>query len=108
MIDKELKISRKVIRELSIRYVEKDCSFKIRSDVISFSLIDVCVGLGLRIGGEQVDLEKDSSDSKLRSLFGLNRVIITMIHDELLKCVNDSNAVEFCKLYILLGLSEFF
>jgi len=31
-----------------------------------------------------------------------------MIHDELLKHVNDSNVVEFCKLHILLGLSEFF
>jgi len=70
MIDKELKISKRVVRKLSIRYVEKDCGFKIRSDVVSFSLIDVCVGIGLRIGGEQVDLQKDSSDSKLRSLFG--------------------------------------
>ena len=77
-------------------------------DVVLFSLIDICVSIGLRIGGEQVDLENDSNDSKLRSLFGPNRVIITMIHDELLKRVNDSNVVEFCKLYILLGLSEFF
>ena len=31
MIDKELKISRRIVWELSIRYVEKDCGFKIRS-----------------------------------------------------------------------------
>jgi len=106
MIDSGLKISMRVVKELSCRFVEKYCGFHIRSDVVSFSLIDVCVGIGLRIVGEKVDLEKESSDSKLRSLFGSNRVIITMIYDELLKRVNDCN-VDFCKLYILLGLSEF-
>jgi len=62
----------------------------------------------LRIAGEKVDLEKESSDSQLRSLSGSNRVIITMIYEELLKRVNDSIVVDFCKLYTLLGLSEFF
>ena len=108
MIDKQLKMSRRVVRELSYRFVEKECGFQIRSDVVSLSLIDVCVGIGLRIGGEKVDLKKDSSDSTLRSLFASNCVIIPMIYDELLKHVNDCNVVEFCKLYILLALSEFF
>jgi len=31
-----------------------------------------------------------------------------MLYDELLKHVNDSVVVDFCKLYILLGLCEFF
>jgi len=42
------------------------------------------------------------------SLSGSNRVIITMIYQELLKRVTDSIVVDFCKLYILLGLSDFF
>jgi len=108
MIDKQLKMSRRVVRELSYRFVEKECGFQIRSDVVSLSLIDVCVGIGLRIGGEKVDLKKDSSDSTLRSLFASNCVIIPMIYDELLKHVNDCNVVEFCKLYILLAFSFFF
>ena len=52
-----------VVKELSYRFVEKECGFQIRSDVVSFLLIDVCVGIGLRIGGEKVDLKRDSSDS---------------------------------------------
>jgi len=32
---------------------------------------------------------------------------VKMIFDELEKCRNDNNVDNFCKLYILLGLSEF-
>jgi len=87
--------------------VEKNCGFQIRSQVISFTLIDVCTGLGLKVAGEKVDLEKESSESQLKSLFGSNRIIITMIYEELIKSVNDCIVVDFYKLYILLGLSEF-
>jgi len=107
MINKDMRISRRVVRELSCRFVEKNCGFQIRSDVVLFSLIDVCIGIGLRITGEKVVLENKLSDFQLRSLFGSNSPIITMIYEELLKHVNDCNVVDFCKLYILLGLSEF-
>jgi len=63
MIGKNLKMSKRVVRELSCRFVEKNCGFEIRSQVVSFKLIDVCIGIGLRIAGEKVDLEKESSDS---------------------------------------------
>jgi len=62
----------------------------------------------LRICGQKVDLEKEPNDFNMRSLFGSNRVNITMLYDELLKNVNDSVIIDFCKLYILLGLSDFF
>jgi len=107
MINIDMKMSRRIVRKLSSRWVEKICDFEIRSQVVSFTLIDVCIGLGLRVGGEKVDLENESSESQLRSLFGYNRVILTMIFEELVKCVNDCIIVDFCKLYILLGLSEF-
>ena len=55
-----------------------------------------------------MDIEKETSGGNLRSLFGSDRVNITMLNDELLKHVNDSVVVDFCKLYILLGLCEFF
>jgi len=58
MIDSDMKISRRVVRQLSCRLVEKNCGFQIKSQVISFTLIDVCIGLGLRVAGEKVDLEK--------------------------------------------------
>jgi len=95
IVDKELQI-------------EKECGFEIGYEVVSFTLLDICVGLGLRICRQKVDLEKEPSDSNLRSLFGSNRVNITMLYDKLLKHVNDSVVVDFCKLYILLGLCEFF
>jgi len=92
---------------LSCRFVEKNCGFQIRSKVTSFTLIDVCIAIGLRLAGEKVDLQKESSESQLRSLFGSNRVIVTMIYEDLVKRVNDCIVVDFCKLYIQLGLSEF-
>ena len=36
---------------------------KLGPQVFSFTLIDVCIAIGLRIAGEKVDLEKESSDS---------------------------------------------
>jgi len=61
----------------------------------------------LRVAEKKVDQEKESSESQLRSLFGSNRVIVTMIYEELVKCVNNFIVVDFYKLYILLGLSKF-
>ena len=107
-VDKELQMRRMLVKELCFKFVEKDCGFKIGFEVVSFTLLDVCVGLGLRVCGQKVDIEKETSDGNLRSFFGSNRVNITMLYDELLKHVNDSVVVDFCKLYILLGLCEFF
>jgi len=56
MLRSDLKMSRMVVRELPCRFVEKNCGFQIRSQVVSFKLIDVCIGLGLRIVGEKFDL----------------------------------------------------
>jgi len=36
---------------------------KLGPQVFSFTLIDVCIAIGLRIVGEKVDLKKESSDS---------------------------------------------
>ena len=107
-VDRELQMRRILVKELCFIFIEKDCGFEIGSKVVSLTLLDICVGLGLRICGQKVDIEKETSDDNLRSLFGSNRVNITMLYDELLKHVNDPVVVDFCKLYILLGLCEFF
>jgi len=49
MINTDMKINRRIVRELSSRWVEKISSFEIRSQVVSFTLIDVCIRLGLRV-----------------------------------------------------------
>jgi len=54
---------RMFVRKLCCRFVEKNYDFKIRSQVFSVTLIDGCIGIGLRIAGEKVDLEKKSSVS---------------------------------------------
>jgi len=88
-VDRELQMRRMLVKELCFKFVEKDCGFKIGSKVVSFTLLDVCVGLGLRFCGQKVDIEKETSDGNLRSFFGSNRVNITMLYDKLLKHVND-------------------
>ena len=79
----------------------------IRSDLVSFTTLDVCVLLGLRIGGCVVDLQRESQDSPIRKLFPSTHVYVKMIFDEIQKRRNDVNVDDFCKLYVLLGLSEF-
>ena len=79
----------------------------IRSDLVSFSTLDVCVLLGLRIGGCVVDLRRKSQDSPFRKLFPSTHVYVKMIFDEIQKRRNDVNVDDFYKLYVLLGLSEF-
>jgi len=79
----------------------------IRSDLVSFTTLDVCVILGLRIGGCVVDLRRKSQDSPIRKLFPSTHVYVKMIFDEIQKRRNDVNVDDFCKLYVLLGLSEF-
>ena len=72
---------------------------------VSFTLLDVCVTLGLRVCGLGVDLECD--DSECRSLFDGGIVKVSMVYDQLVRCEADGRLGDFCKLYILLGLSEF-
>ena len=63
MVDRDLQMRRMFVRKLCCRFVEKNYDFKIRSQVFSVTLIDGCIGIGLRIAGEKVDLEKKSSVS---------------------------------------------
>jgi len=66
--------------------------------LVLFTLFEVCLGLGLRIRGEKVDLKKEAIDSHSRILFRSKRVNLTMIYDELVKCHNDSTISGFVRL----------
>ena len=37
---------RMLVNELCFRFIEKDCGFEIGSEIVSFTLLDVYVGLG--------------------------------------------------------------
>jgi len=107
LLTRKVKISRRVLKELCTRWVEKRGGFFIWFEFVSFSLLDVCVGLGLRVSVIYVELENGNFDSYCRSLFTCGIVKVKMVFNELVKCHTDGRVDEFCKLYILLGLSEF-
>jgi len=52
----KVKLSRKLLTKLCTRSIERRGGFLIRSDMVSFAPLDVCVILGLIIGGSVVDL----------------------------------------------------
>jgi len=68
---------------------------------VPFTLLDVCVGSGLRVGGVDVQLENETVDSYCRSLFRCGILKVKMGFDELVKCQSDGRVKDFCKLYIV-------
>jgi len=107
VLSDELKMSRSLLRQLCTTWVEKRGGFMIRSVFVPFTLLDVCVALGLQVAGLDVDLDYENQDSHCRSLFSCGIVKVNMVYDELVRCQSDGRSEDFCKLYILLGLSEF-
>jgi len=101
MLDRDVKISRRLLKKLCSRWVKINVGFVIRSELVSFTLFDVCLGLGLRGQGEKVDLKKEAINSQSRILFGSKLISLTMIYDKLLKRVNYCIIGDFFKLYIV-------
>ena len=108
MLKQSLKISRNVLSQLCIKWVERRGGFDVGGEVVDFSLLDVCLGLGLRVVGEKIDLNEEVVESETWNTFGRQRVDVKLISDFLMKFDDDVGDVELsCKLYILLGISEF-
>ncbi|XP_027932997.1 uncharacterized protein LOC114188629 [Vigna unguiculata] len=108
MLKQSLKISRNVLSHLCCRWVERRGGFDVGGAVVEFSLLDVCLGLGLRVVGEKIDLNEEVVDSETWNTFGRQRVDVKFIYDFLMKFDDDVGDVElFCKLYVVLGISEF-
>nr|XP_007158034.1 hypothetical protein PHAVU_002G118600g [Phaseolus vulgaris]ESW30028.1 hypothetical protein PHAVU_002G118600g [Phaseolus vulgaris] len=107
VLDGKLKLSRCLLRELCSRWVERSHGFVVSSRVVPFSLLDVCLGIGLRVVGDKFDLEKIENNCKSRSFFKSSHVTVKMIYDEIVKRRNECSIDDFCRLYILLGMSEF-
>ncbi|QCD92776.1 hypothetical protein DEO72_LG5g845 [Vigna unguiculata] len=59
MLKQSLKISRNVLSQLCIKWVERRGGFDVGGEVVDFSLLDVCLGLGLRVVGEKIDLNEE-------------------------------------------------
>ena len=108
MLTDSVKISRKLLSLLCYNWVERRGGFRIGGQVVEFNLLDVCLGLGLRVLGERIDLNETISDSDTLNIFGGQTVTVELIYYYLLKYDDDVGGVElFCRIYILLGISEF-
>jgi len=107
-LKESVKISRNLLSMLISRWTERLRGFDMGTKVVAFSLLDVCLGLGLRVVGQNIDLTREGLDSHCKKLFGPNKVVdVEMVYDYLLKHSKHLKVNDFCKLYLLLGISDF-
>jgi len=104
-----IQISTTVLRELLSRWNESKQSFMFRENLVPLSLMDIHVGLRLRVGGEALNLE-DDTEGLVNELFDgeeINvRSIMKKMTDE--KFRMRENVDDFCMLYLLLSLVFYF
>ncbi|WJX68423.1 Ulp1 peptidase [Trifolium repens] len=106
-LPKKLKICGKLLDELVKRRNERRGGFLIEGRPIRFTPLDVCFALGLRIVGEKVDLIEDP-ESCTKKLFDGMVISKDSICAKLDNLQRDEDVEDFCRLYILLGLEEFY
>jgi len=82
--------------------------FHMSTKVVGFTYLDVCLGLGLRVVGENIDLNQEGLNSDSKNLFRAAKLVhIEMVYDYILKHIKELCLENFSKLYILLAISEF-
>ena len=75
-------ISRNLLSPLISRWVERLGGFDMGKEVVVFNLLDVCLGLGLRVVSEFIDLNGEGLDSECKNLFGPKKVLdVEMLYD---------------------------
>ena len=78
------------------------------TEVVGFTYLDVCLGLGLRVVGENIDLNQERLNSDSKNLFGATKLVhIEMVYDYILKHIKELCLEDFGKLYVLLAISKF-
>ncbi|XP_052723828.1 uncharacterized protein LOC128193765 [Vigna angularis] len=107
-IDVDAKMSRTLLLELCSRWSERRGGFEVRSVFIPFTKLDLCLGLGVRVNGEMFKLFKDEVDCHTRRLFDTIDVSVHNVYEEIQKHIKGDEVSDVCRLYLLLGLSEFF
>jgi len=100
LLHEKVKISQKLLCELSNVWVESRGGFMLNSKFVAFKLLDVCVGLGLRVYGDKID-------SVCRKNFFEKKVRVIILYNYLLIECECLDVKDFCRLYIFLGISEF-
>jgi len=75
--------------------------FDVSGQMVEFNLLDVCLGLGLRVVREKIALNDKVVKSDTWTIFGCERVNVKLKYNFLMKFDDDVGDVElFCKLYI--------
>jgi len=77
MLKGSLKISRKLLSSLISLSVERNGGFFISNKVLRLSLLDVCLGLGLRVHGESINLVEICVQSECKKLLNNESVNFT-------------------------------
>jgi len=65
------------------------------------------LGLGLRVHGESINLDEVSVHSECKKLSNNESVDVDMVYDFLVRCRDEVIMEDYCRLYILLAISEF-
>jgi len=107
MLKEPTKLSRNLLSKLCSRWDEKSGCFQIRSQSVRFSLLDVCVGLGLRVVGPKFNLNEIEVESNCRKMFQSKNVDLSTLYDFLMRNRKEISVLEFSRVYILLGICEF-
>jgi len=81
MLNQSVKISRKMLSYLCSKWVEKRGGFDVGRALVEFSLLDLCLGLGLRVLGEKNDLNDQVVDNECMKFFCPVKVHVKMIYD---------------------------
>ncbi|KAJ1425225.1 Aminotransferase-like, plant mobile domain [Sesbania bispinosa] len=103
----KLNMSGNLLRELASRWDERGGGFRVRSRVVPFTPLDVCLSLGLRIVGDKVRFD-EVGDSYTKGLFGGQKITAATVYEKLTELQSDEHVDDFCRLYMLLGLVEFY
>jgi len=93
MLNDLVKITRNLLSHLCYKWVERRGSFDVGGQVVEFNLLNVCLGLGLRILGERNDLNEIVVDSDNWNIFGGEIINVKLIYDYLLKFDDDIGGV---------------
>jgi len=104
-----MKISRNLLNELVNVWVERRGGFRLSKEIFRFSLLDVCLGLGLRVVGSKIDLNEGLLDS-ISPISSKNCVLISLQVMSAYFCphlmFNSGYLIEFVCLKIdLIGIS---
>jgi len=107
MLKGSLKISRKLLSSLISLWVERRGGFLISNEVVRLSLLDVCLGLSLKVHGESINLDEVGVQSECKKLFNNESVDVDMVYVFLVRYRDEVTLEDYCRLYILLGIFEF-